>query len=268
MADVERIPKDIDELVEWSRIWLLNFNAGKCKVMHAGARNGTYGRANYFMEGIEIQAVTEEKDLGVVVDDKLRFSRHIAAAAACANRKLGLLKHTFNFKYWTESLVTLFKVFVQPHLEYCIGCIQAGTPTLRRDIETLEKVQRRATKLVPSLRNLPYEDRLRRLNLPTLEERRIGDISETFKILKQHDQVDPHNFFITREDTIARENTRGHHLKIFKQRRNTVQRRKFFSHRVVDHGRNDLPREVIEATTVNGFKGRLDKYIERERQEL
>ena len=146
------------------------------------------------MEGTEIQAVSEEKDLGVVVDDKLRFSRHNAAAAACANRKLGLLKHTF--KYWTEeSLATLFKVFVRPHLEYCI---QACTPTLRRDIETLEKVQRRAIKLVPSLRNLPYEDRLRRLNLPTLEERRRrGNLIETFnfKILKQHDQVDPHNFF-------------------------------------------------------------------------
>ena len=132
-------------------------------------------------------------DLGVVVDEKLRFSRHIAAAAACTNRKLGLLKHTF--KYWTEeSLVTLFKVFVRPHLEYCI---QACTPTLKRDIETLEKVQRRATKLVPSLRNLTYEDRLRRLNLPTLEERRRrGDLIETFKILKQHDQVDPPKTFL------------------------------------------------------------------------
>ena len=61
--------------------------------------------------------------------------------------------------------------------------------------------------------------------------------------------------------------TRGHHLKIFKQRRNTVQRRKFFSHRVVDTW-NDLPREVIEATTINGFKDTLDKYIERVRREL
>ena len=78
MADVERIQKDIDELVEWSRTWLLNFNAGKCKVMHVGARNG---RANYFMEGTEIQVVSEEKDLGVVVDDKLRFSSRDANLA-------------------------------------------------------------------------------------------------------------------------------------------------------------------------------------------
>ena len=81
--------------------------------------------------------------------------------------------------------------------------------------------------------------------------------------------MDPHNFFIMREDATGRENTRGapFTVKIFKQRRNTVQRRKFFSHRVVDTW-NDLPREVIETTTVNGFKGRLDKYIERERREL
>ena len=79
--------------------------------------------------------------------------------------------------------------------------------------------------------------------------------------------MDPHNFFIMREDATGRENTRGHHLTIFKQRRNTVQRRKFFSHGVVDTW-NDLPREVIEATDINDFKGRLDKYIERERWEL
>ena len=138
-------------------------------------------------------------------------------------------------------------MFVRSHLEYCIQAC-TPSPTLRRDIET---VQRRATKLVSSLRNLPYEDQLRRFNLPTLEEgRRRGDLIETFKILK-HDQVDPKNFFFRmREDATGRENTRGHHLKIFKQRRNTVQRRKFFSHkpRVVDTW-NDLPREVIEATS-------------------
>ena len=146
---------------------------------------------------------------------------------------------------------TTIQSVVLPHLEYCI---QACIPTIRRDIETLEKVQRRATKLVPSLTNLPYEDRLRRLNLPTLEERsRRGDLIETFKILKQHDQADHQNFFIMREDAMGRENTKGYHLKIFKQRRNTVQRRKFFSHSVVDTW-NDLPREVFEATTINGFK--------------
>ena len=88
------------------------------------------------MEGTEIQAVSEEKDLGVVVDEKLRFSRHIAAA--CANRKLALLKHTF--KYWTEeSLVTLFKVFVRPHLEYCMVGNYKNLKGLKRKSKSADK---------------------------------------------------------------------------------------------------------------------------------
>ena len=71
-----------------------------------------------------------------------------------------------------------------------------------------------------------------------------------------------------REDATGRENTRGHHLKILnKEEIAYCPEEEIFSHRVVDTW-NDLPREVIEAKTVNGFKGRLDKYIERERREL
>ena len=72
-----------------------------------------------------------------------------------------------------------------------------------------------------------------------------GDLIEIFKILKQHDQVDPQNFFIMREDATRRDNTRGHHLKTFKQRRKTVQRRKSISHRnrVVDAW-NDQGKEL------------------------
>ena len=257
--DARLVQEDIDKLVSWSQKWLLSFNAEKCKVMHIGRRND---RERYYMEGIEIKDVAEEKDLGVLVDETLKFSKNIAAAAANANRKLGLLRHTF--KYWSEeSLVTLYKVFVRPHLEYCI---QACSPTLRRDIDALERVQRRATRLVPSLRDLPYEERLKRLNLPSLEDRRKrGDMIETFKIMKGYDQVDARKFFTLRAEVAGRDETRGHELKIFKQRRNTVLRRKFFSHRVVDSW-NRLPRHVIEANTVNCFKERYDRYIYRKRQ--
>ena len=260
-TDAKIIQEDIEKLVGWSKIWLLSFNTEKCKVMHIGLRNEM---EQYFMEGTEIQIVMEEKDLGVLVDNKVKFSKHIAAAAARANRKLGLLKHTF--KYWTEdSLATLYKVFVRPHLEYCI---QACSPTLQRDINTLERVQRRATKLVPSLKDLPYDERLKRLQLPSLEDRRRrGDMIETFKILRGYDQVEIEKFFTLRAEVAEREVTRGHQLTIFKQRRNTALRRKFFSHRVVDDW-NRLPSHVIEATTVNCFKGRYDKFLERERREL
>jgi len=88
---------------------------------------------------------------------------------------------------------TVYKTYVRPHLEYCI---QAWSPSLRKDIDCLENVQRRATKMVFGLKKLSYEQRLRRLNLTTLEERRKrGDLIEMYKLLTQKENVDYMQFF-------------------------------------------------------------------------
>ena len=195
----------------------------------------------------------EEKDLGVLTSNSLKFGKHIAKAAAMANKKLGLLRHTF--KYWTgDSLSTLHKIYVKPHLEYCV---QPCAPVLRRDVKVLEQVQRRATKLVPSLRNLPYEERLKRLNLTTLEEhRKRGDMIEAFKTLRNFDKIDSRNFFTLRREVVDREERvgRGHHMRIFKKRSNTVMTRRSFSNRIVDNW-NSLPEQVVDATSVNNETG-------------
>ena len=90
---------------------------------------------------------------------------------------------------------------------------------------------------------------------------------ETFKILKGFDRIDHGQFFTMRSDVvIAEREERGHHLKIFKRRTNTEKCRKFFSHRVVDNW-NNLSGEIVTATSVNTFKARYDKFIERSREE-
>ncbi|KAK4326439.1 hypothetical protein Pmani_003041 [Petrolisthes manimaculis] len=154
----------MSRLDEWSRKWLLNFNAGKCKTMHVGRNNL---QADYHLNGTPLQKTTEEKDLGILVSCDLKPSQHVAKVAAKANGRLGIIKR--NFIRDREILVPLYLSLVRPVMDYGV---QSWSPYLVKDIQALEKVQRRATKLVPELSHLPYEERCQRLGLQTLSDRR------------------------------------------------------------------------------------------------
>ena len=83
------------------------------------------------------------------------------------NQALGMIKRNFAFRS-REVIIKLYKSLVRPHLDYAM---QAWSPYMEKDKKIIEKVQARATKLIPNLKYLPYEDRLNRLNLTTLERR-------------------------------------------------------------------------------------------------
>ena len=87
-----------------------------------------------------------------------------------------------------ELIIPLYKTIVRPHLQYCI---QAWRLCRKQDIDILETVQRRATKLIPKLRNFSYEIRIKECGLTTLETRRLrGDQTEMFKILNGCENID------------------------------------------------------------------------------
>ena len=122
----------------------------------------------------------------------------------------------------------------------------------------MEKVQRRATKLVRNIRRKPYEERLKILKLYPLEARRMrGDLIEAFKLLKGLESIKPEEFFTLSHNT----GTRGHNLNIFKKRlsKGLELRKNFFSQRIVDKW-NKIPLSVVSADTTNQFKNRLDKH--------
>ena len=126
----------------------------------------------------------------------------------------------------------LFKALVRPILEYAIP---AWSPRLIRDIESLEKIQRRATRMMPGLRQFDYSDRLRQLDLPTLVFRRKrGDMIELYKYVHGCYRYErpPCQLTVDRR-------TRGHNLKIFVTRSRTNVRASFFSSRAV-HDWNSL----------------------------
>ena len=145
------------------------------------------------------------------------------------------------------------KSLVRPQLEYAV-C--AWHPLRKKDTISLENVQRRATRMVPELKGLNYEERLRALNLPSLSYRRArGDVIETYKMVtKLYDSetcpkltMDNHR------------GTRGHQFKLKKQRSNTRIRQNYFTNRVISSW-NSLTPNIVEAPNIKLFEKRLDKF--------
>ena len=152
-----------------------------------------------------------------------------------------------------DIFVRLYKALVRPLLEYSSS---VWSPYLIKDKRLIEGVQRRATKLIVSLTHLCYQERLRYLGLPTLEYKRLrGDMLQTYRIMTGIDRINPESLFSMSSVT----RTRGHNLKIFKQRCSTKLRQNFFSQRVIEHW-NALPVAVVEAPNINIFKNRLNEH--------
>ena len=247
-VDAEALQSDIDKLSKWAAKWQLPFNSDKCKVIHYGKNPLHY---NYKMNDNILAVEDNEKDLGVMFQSNLSFRKHIRSITARANSRVGLIKHSFSCLD-KENLLPLYKSQVRPLLEYCSS---VWDPILKGDIIEIEKVQHRATKLVPNLSNKPYPDRLKELGLKTLAFRRKRtDIIQVFRILKGIDKVDPATFFTHTNSTM----TRGHKLKLVKPRSNSNLRLHSFSQRVINVW-NSLPDYAINCNTVNSFKSALDK---------
>ena len=161
--NVRILQEDLRKVGDWSVKWQLPFNVNKCKVMHIGHRNP---QSSYTLLGNSVDCTDTEKDLGVVISNDLKFSKQCIEAEKKAQRMLGYIKRQFGFRN-KEIVLTLYNSLVRPHLEYAV---QFWCPSFRKDIIRLERVQARATKLIPSIRNLSFEDRLKELNLFSLEK--------------------------------------------------------------------------------------------------
>ena len=246
----------------------MRLNANKCKVMDFSGSN--LSRIYYTMEDLDsgcrvsLEGSCCERDLEIQISSDLKWKTHISTIVSKANKVIGLLLKTFTSRdsdLWKMLYISL----VRPHLEFAST---VWNPYLKGDVELLEKIQRRATRIPASMKGLEYEERLKRWGLTTLEKRRRrGDLIQMYKVHNELENIcwstgpctAPHTntradsqnkYRLVRESFSARASNDFRHF--------VTVRHEFFLNRTVD-GWNGLASSQIDAPSLNSFKARIDK---------
>ena len=247
--DKHCIQNDLNYLTTWQNKWLLKFNTKdkKCKVLHIGKGNPCN---QYFLDDNLLPVIQSEKDLGVLVTNDWKWNKYIDSCVNKAKSCIAWITRNVISRS-PDVMLKLYKSLVRPHIEYCV---QLWAPMASHgnwtSILALEDIQRSFTRMIDGVGLLTYENRLQELNLTTLLERRArGDLIETFKILNGFSHYGRHFFKISRS---------GQKLISRPGDQNTF-KHSFFARRTINYW-NKLPSHVTEATSIDCFKNRLEKF--------
>ncbi len=179
----------------------------------------------------------------------LKSTEQANKAASAANRMIGILKNSFVHR-GVDLWKRLYTTYIRPNLEFAIS---AWNPHLQKDINVLEKVQRRATRIPHFMKSYEYEDRCKIWGITSLSDRRKrGDLIQKYKIETGQDMVMWHT---QPEKVVVRE---GERPRYHREKTKNAERHEFFNNRIANAW-NLLPNEIVNATSVNDFKKKLDE---------
>ena len=259
---VKLLQDDLDKVVEWSKLWLIKLNISKCKVMHFGTNNEL---TDYFLNDLNTNTVNKltesdfERDLGVFISSNLKWNKQVVAASNKANQILGRMKKAFDFININTAKI-LYTSFIRPHMEFAIS---VWSPYLIGDINILEKTQRRATKMVSSIYNDSYEQRLKKFELTSLETRRLrGDLIQMYKIFHRLDKINNIPDFKNKNDASK---LRVNDFRLEREIVKNCDQRYYFLYNRVAEFWNKLSTNEINSKSINIFKSVLDKHLKEKK---
>ena len=129
-----------------------------------------------------LPTIDQQRDLGIIITKDLKRQKQTEKSCKTAIRIVVFISRNFRYKN-KELILPLYKYLVRPHLKHSV---QFWSPHLRRDIDKMEKIQRRATKIIPEIRNDSYQQRIQDLDLISLAQRRLrGQLIKVFKYLSE-----------------------------------------------------------------------------------
>ena len=248
--DTASLQSDINHLHTTAESWGLHMNSKKCVTLRFKRRSHILDRPSYTLDGRQLPVSVAQVDLGVLVDDHLKFHEH----SRTATRKAGGVAH--NLLKGTvcrepEFMMHILKTHIRPILEYASPVWNTGYV---QDMKRLESVQRLWTRQIKGLEGKEYGDRLRSLDLYSIKGRLLrADMIKSWKIFNGNSPIQPADLWDISRDT----RTRGHPFKIRVSRSQVDARARFFSQRVVQDW-NSLPTWVVTSKTLNEFKSALE----------
>ena len=251
--DCEILQEDLNKIWRWSEKWEMEFNLNKSHVMEMG-KSGRRLVGTYKMgEGVVLKKVNKEKDLEVIMQENGQPESYIDRMFGETYNLLKNIRLAFHYMD-KEMMKKLISTVIRPRLEYA-GVV--WSPHKKKHIRKLERLQRVATKMVPELTEMTYEERLRAMDIPTLEQRRErGDLIQVYKLVNGMDEVD-NNELILKEE-IDNRHTRSHSKKLRKGRCLRDVKKYSFPQRCIETW-NGLNEEVVSAKSVHSFKEKLDR---------
>ena len=241
---------DLDKLEIWQNKWQMNFNPSKCYILNINNKK-QHTPYNFSLCNKILENVSNHPYLGVEIDNKLRWDKHINKVTKKANSILGLIKR--NLKNCPLEVKTVaYKSLVRPILDY--GST-VWDPHFQCDIDKLESVQRRSARFCTAdySRFSSVTSMLEKLEWPQLKKRRENmRLTMLYKINNELVSIDKNNLSPAENTNTRSNNNHKFHIPYAKK---DVYKYSFFPRTIKKW--NALPNEVVNAPDINCFKTKL-----------